>query len=301
MAVDIRPTTIVEMELQPQIYDMLEEYAAESAILGLPHPAAKAATYKNLEALGTLHSFGAFEMDELIGYINVILPVLPHYDQMIAVSESFFVRKQFRKTGAGLRLLRAAERFSGEKGSPGLLVSAPIFGDLCDVLPHVGYTPVSAVFFKNFAVPLPKLPKMTTQQVTKVSALETAMKTLTQVEIDTKHVLHAGMYSRTVRIPAGVMITGALIKIPTMIVVEGDATVYVGDDAIDLNGHNILAAEAGRKQVFYAHTDVYLTMIFPTSAQTVAEAEEEFTDEADLLQTRQGQLNFSSGEQKCLA
>ena len=38
-----------------------------------------------------------------------------------------------------------------------------------------------------------------------------------QVAIQTTHHFHAGLYSRTIRIPAGVMITGALIKIPTLL------------------------------------------------------------------------------------
>ncbi len=301
MAVDIRPTSILEMELQPGIHDMLEEYAAESAIKGLPHPAAKAATYKNLEALGTLFCFGAFEMDDLIGYIQVMLPVLPHFDLMVAVTESFFVLKDYRKTGAGLKLLRVAERFVEEKGSPGLLVSAPLFGDLCEVLPMVGYQPTSCVWFKNFASSAPRLPRMKAEDIAKVSAFEAEAMKQPQVALVTEQTLHAGMYSRTVKIPAGVRITGALIRVPTLVIVNGDATVYAGEEFLRLNGHAVLNADAGRKQIFEAHSDTYLTMIFATAALTVEEAEEEFTDEVDLLQTRQGLLNFSSGEQPCLA
>lgn len=300
MAVEIRPTTIAELELQPNIYEILDEYAAESAIKGLPHPSAKAATYKNLEALGVLHTFAAFEMDELVGYITVLLSVLAHFDQMIATTESFFVRRQFRKTGAGLRLLRHAENFSREKGSPGILVSAPLFGDLGNVLPQVGYTPTSCIWFKNFSAPTPKIPKMKREEIEKVAALEAASLRLPQIPIPVDAVLHAGMYSRTVKIPAGVTITGALIKVPTILIVDGDVTMYAGDRAVNLNGHNVLTAEAGRKQAFVARSDVYLTMMFPSSAVTLDEAEEEFTDEADMLQSRQGLLDFSSGEQKCL-
>lgn len=300
MGLHIRRVTIAEMEAQPHIYTMLEEYAAESAIKGLPHPAAKASTYKNLEAIGTLVSFGAFDEERLIGYINVMLPVLPHFDQMIAVSESFFVLKEFRKTGAGLKLLRIAETFSFEKGSPGFLVSAPLFGDLCDVLPSVGYVPTSCVFFKNLASPARRIPRMDHETIAKVSLMEAALKKFPQTEIPVQQSLHAGVYSRTVKIPAGIVITGAHIKIPTMLVVQGDAIMYIGDDRVELNGYNVLSAEADRKQAFYARSDVYLTMMFASKAGSVEEAEEEFTDEAALLQTRMPSLEFSSGEQKCL-
>ncbi len=108
-----------------------------------------------------------------------------------------------------------------------------------------------------------------------------------QVEIPTTSVLHAGLYARTARVPKGTLMTGALIKIRTILIVEGEASIYVGEDApLYVAEYTVFAAPAGRKQAFYAHSDVCITMIFATSATTVEQAEEEFTDEADRLQTR---------------
>lgn len=300
MTVEIRPTTVAELEALPYIYDFLDEYAAESAVKGLPHPSAKAESYKNLEATGIFHIFGAFTSGELIGYITVLVSVLMHFDQMVATTESFFVRKAHRKTGAGLKLLRTAEKFAREQNSPGLLISAPLYGDLCELLPLVGYAPTSCIFFKNFRTPAPRVKTMSAEAIDKVSRVEAMALQHPQIACETKQTLHAGLYTRTVKIPAGVMITGALIRVPTTLVVDGDVTMYVGDEPIHLIGHNVLVAEAGRKQAFYARSDVYLTMMFATEADSVDEAEEEFTDEVEMLQTRQLSL-FSSGEQKCLA
>lgn len=130
------------------------------------------------------------------------------------------------------------------------------------------------------------IPTMTTQSIEAVRALETEALKLTQVQIPVNHVLHAGMYARTVMIPAGVMITGALIKVATALIVSGDATVYVGAKTIRLTGYNVMSSGAMRKQAFLAHADTHLTMIFPSSASTVEEAEDEFTDEAELLSSR---------------
>ncbi len=113
-----------------------------------------------------------------------------------------------------------------------------------------------------------------------------------QILIPTTHHFHAGLYARTIRIPKGVVITGALIKISTMLIVSGHASVFVGGDVIDLRGYNVLPASAGRKQVFLAHVDTDLTMIFPSRAATVDEAEAEFTDETDLLMSRDQQENL---------
>lgn len=142
-------SSIAALEAAPNIDALLAEYAAESAIAGLPPPAAKVETYRRLEAAGLLHTFTALHDGELAGFITVLASDLPHYGTTVAVSESFFVAQTHRKSGAGLRLLRAAEDKARALGSPGLLVSAPFGGRLFEVLPRVGYRETNRVFFKK--------------------------------------------------------------------------------------------------------------------------------------------------------
>lgn len=136
------------------------------------------------------------------------------------------------------------------------------------------------------AVASPILPTMTDQAIDKVRALEAASLEMPQARIDIEHALHAGMYWRTLRMGAGLLMTGALIKIPTLLILDGDVTVFVGEDKIHLTGHNVLAGMPGRKQAFVSHSEVAMTMVFPTDATTVEAAEEAFTDEFDKLTTR---------------
>lgn len=133
------------------------------------------------------------------------------------------------------------------------------------------------------------LPSMLLPQIAKVRDLEEAIAAGPQITITITHTLHAGMYARTAHLPPGALITGALIKIPTLLIVNGDCDVYMGDGTARLTGQHILTAAAGRKQAFLAYNYTTLTMIFPTSATTVEEAEAEFTDEVEKLQTRQPQ------------
>lgn len=133
----------------------------------------------------------------------------------------------------------------------------------------------------------PSLPAMSTEDIGKVARLEERLRALDQVPITTTHHFHAGLYARTIRIPKGVVITGVLIRIPTLLIISGHATAYIGGDTIELCGYHVLPASAGRKQVFLAHEDTDLTMIFPSNAETVEEAEAEFTDQVDLLVSRQ--------------
>lgn len=138
------------------------------------------------------------------------------------------------------------------------------------------------------AVAKAAIPAMTPSAIGKVRRLEAATLELPQVEIDTDHVIHGGMYARTICIPAGVVLTGAEIKVATVLIAHGHFMVTVGDDTVEVAGHHVLPASAWRKQAFVAITDTYLTMIFPTSAQSVEDAEREFTDEFERLFSRHG-------------
>lgn len=127
---------------------------------------------------------------------------------------------------------------------------------------------------------------MTPQAVDKVRELETRLLADSQVLIPTDHILHAGMYARTIVVPAGVALTGALLKIATLLIISGDMILYVDGAPHRLTGYNVFAGSAHRKQAGLAVTDTAVTMIFKTDVKTVAEAEEEFTDEAHMLWSR---------------
>jgi hypothetical protein len=127
---------------------------------------------------------------------------------------------------------------------------------------------------------------MSSAAIAKVRALEAQALKLPQVPIETTHVLHAGLYARTIKIQAGVMITGVLIKIPTLLIVSGKVLMYSEGGAREISGYHVLQAAAGRKQSFVALEDSDMTMLFATRARTVAEAEAAFTDETDALLSR---------------
>ena len=136
------------------------------------------------------------------------------------------------------------------------------------------------------------LPAMSGDAVAKVCDLESMLRGMAQVDPATTHNLHAGMYARTITIPAGCLLTGAHIIIPTMLVLSGDATVFNGVEPVRLTGYHIIQGHAGRKQAILAHAETHLTMMFPTASKTVEACEFEFTDQPDSL--------VSSGESSCL-
>ena len=130
------------------------------------------------------------------------------------------------------------------------------------------------------------LPVMGQAEVESVRRLEKAALELPQVPIPTDHVFHAGMYARTITIPAGVALTGAQITIPSILIISGDTLVYGEDGPTRYAGYHVALGQCGRKQAFYALQDTCLTMLFPTNATTIEEAEMQFTDEYEKLFSR---------------
>lgn len=127
---------------------------------------------------------------------------------------------------------------------------------------------------------------MSIEEINKVRSLENQLIDMPQTKIATHHILHAGMYARTITVPAGVILTGSLMKIPTLLIIQGEFLLFAGDKTIKLTGYNTFTGGANRKQAGVAVTDTHVTMIFVTDAKTIAEAEEEFTDETNLLFSR---------------
>lgn len=137
-------------------------------------------------------------------------------------------------------------------------------------------------------VPLhPSIPAMSDHAIAKVRAFEDfSLEHLTQDEIGTDHLIHAGVYARTITMQPDCHLTGALIKLATVLIVSGDADVYIGGEALELRVYNVVPASAGRKQLIIARTVVHLTMIFATDVKTVDAAERAFTDEHERLLSR---------------
>lgn len=120
----------------------------------------------------------------------------------------------------------------------------------------------------------------------KIQAFQEFHATLPQIEITTEHVLHGGVYTRTIRLEPETVLVGALVKIPTTLLVFGETKVFTGDGWITLGGYHVIPAEAGRKQIFVTIAATSITMIFRTDAQSVEQAEKEFTSEHESLMSR---------------
>lgn len=147
------------------------------------------------------------------------------------------------------------------------------------------------------------LPPMTAAGMDRMFALEATIKEMPQVTYATKHVIHAGIYSRTICIKAGVAVVGVRIKVPSQLVVSGHCVISHGDSSVECNGYDVIAAPAGRKTAVLAYTDTYVTMMFGTDAATVEEAERQGTDDYESLSSHRDEYDniiVITGELPCL-
>lgn len=145
--ITIRPCTVADIESAPNA--LLAEYGRESAIPELGPVNPQFPIYKVMEANGSVRMIGAFRGDQIVGFIALLVSVLPHFGVVVGTTESFFVASHDRKSGAGLRLLRAAEDMAREMGAVGFFVSTPVGSRLERVMPGIGYRETNRVFFRS--------------------------------------------------------------------------------------------------------------------------------------------------------
>lgn len=148
---EIRKISVEQIEAEPTFSDMLRSYGKEVSFGNGLEPCVDFSHYKTIEKSGCFHVLGCYHNGVLIGFMTVLVTVLPHWGKKMGVSESFFVVDEHRKTGAGLKLLHEGEQLSKELGAMYFLVSAPKDGRLSSVLPHVGYDETNRLFFKRLS------------------------------------------------------------------------------------------------------------------------------------------------------
>lgn len=140
--------------------------------------------------------------------------------------------------------------------------------------------------FRVVATDIERIRELAEQGSVLVAALEAELLKHPQRTLDTSHEIHGGMYARTVLIPAGTLLTGAMTAVDNICVIVGDITVTTDEGPRRIVGHHVLPAARGTKRMGYAHSDTWWTMVMPTSADTVDGAEDAMTPESDRLQSR---------------
>ena len=146
--VDIKQADWDTIRNDPDYDALIDAYAQESSIDGMPKPNPNAELYKAMIEHGLMFAFTARIDNRLSGFIGLLVTQNPHYGCLIGTIESFFVMPEHRSTGAGLKLLAAARAFARERGAQGLLISAPTNSTLSLVLKGLDFVHTNQVYFR---------------------------------------------------------------------------------------------------------------------------------------------------------
>ncbi len=132
--IEVRRCTVDDLVGARNYQAVVDEYAAESSIseMGAINP--QLDTYRMMEKSGMFFPIGAFVGTTLVGFIQPIAAVVPHYGKLTVAAESFFVIKEERRAGLGLRLLAEAENLARDLSAKAFLLSSPTGGALSQVM-----------------------------------------------------------------------------------------------------------------------------------------------------------------------
>lgn len=148
--VEVRKCSWLEFSAYREFPALLDAYARECAIEGLPAPKADERVYLMRERTGMQHVLVATLDDALVGFLVLLNGPNAHYSAKIGVAESFFVAPEHRKSGAGLALRQAAEELAASDGAVGFLICAPLDSKLARVMERdKGYRETNRVFFRS--------------------------------------------------------------------------------------------------------------------------------------------------------
>ena len=109
------------------------------------------------------------------------------------------------------------------------------------------------------------------------------------VPIETWHTFAAGLVARTIFIPAGTVLVGAIHKAECLCICQGDITVRTADgEPRRLTGYHVLPSSHGAKRAGWAHADTWWTTVSlnPDELRDPDAIEEALVQDADTLQRR---------------
>lgn len=144
---EIRRTTIEEIRNADTVDEIVAGYA-EGALEGIPSNGPLWEFYQTLERLGGFYPIGAYMDGKLIGVLFYFINPSLHYGSVICVIETIYVLPEYRKTGAGLKLLRFVEEDAPGKGAVAMMATAPVDSAFSKVLTGLKYTLASQFFYR---------------------------------------------------------------------------------------------------------------------------------------------------------
>lgn len=105
--------------------------------------------FTKMEEQGRLFTLFVMDGEEIAGYSVNILAEHLHSDTLYAQNDAVYVSPAYRRSGAGIRLMKATERAAKEHGAQLLFWHAKQGSRLESVLGRMGYGVLDVIFSKE--------------------------------------------------------------------------------------------------------------------------------------------------------
>lgn len=97
---------------------MLEHWSEVAEATGVPKPVMDAEYLASMEVDGMLFTVGAFVGEGLVGYSMNSIGRTINFDNLIIMeNQGIFIKKQYRGSLSGIRLIKESERIGKERGA----------------------------------------------------------------------------------------------------------------------------------------------------------------------------------------
>lgn len=106
--------------------------------------------------------------------------------------------------------------------------------------------------------------------------------------LETWHHFADGLVARTILIPAGTVLSGAVHKAEHLNICHGDISVATEHGTRRLTGYHVLPSLPGTKRMGHAHADTWWTTVHcnPGNERDIAQLEDALVEDADTLADR---------------
>ena len=144
--IEIRLSDWLE-EAQPLFIEHWQEVAE---VTGVPKPSLDRDNLVQMEDDGMIFSVGAFSGEELIGYsVNSIGKTFNFDTLTIMNNEGIFIKKQYRGSMTGIRLIQESERLAKERGASRAKWHTYKDSRAAALFDSLGYKPYDIIFTKE--------------------------------------------------------------------------------------------------------------------------------------------------------
>tara|TARA_R110000803_G_scaffold154638_5_gene219438 strand:+ start:812 stop:1261 length:450 start_codon:yes stop_codon:yes gene_type:complete len=147
--IDIRLSDVAEMlEHSEQLFqEHYDEIALNKTLMVLKPDTEK---YYSMEERNGLLVLSAWEGEELIGYsVNFLINHLHYADLNLCSNDLLFVKKEYRSSKTGLKLMRETEKRAKELGATLMLWHAKPDTALNALMPRLGYKVQDIIYSKE--------------------------------------------------------------------------------------------------------------------------------------------------------